>query len=305
MITLANRRFRAGVSPEHGGIIASLAWLAPGGREHAILYSPESARPTTSAPNFMGLWTMLPFANRAFDCLIDDGSQRFTVPVNDPAKASNIHGFGWQSGWTITSQDVSSLVMAHQRAGTDDPFTYRAVLGIALGDEIVRIHLGITNLAARALPYGAGFHPWFPAAADSRFRFSSRGHLALGPDYRATGVRLDADGGPFAMGAPAGRLDAELAISAVDWTGEASLETPSSGLALHIDASPNFRHPVLWAPPGADFVCFEPQSHGIGAPSLAAARAITPLVQLRPGETLDGWMTIRPEALRSSSPEVL
>jgi aldose 1-epimerase len=301
MITLRTPRFTAAISPENGAILASLTWKAPDGREHAVLYSPDGAEPGRTSPNFMGLWAMLPFANRAFDCLIDDGVQRFTVPVNDPARASNIHGFGWQSKWQVVEQvaerETSAVVMAHERAGADDPYAYRAVLRIELGPRLARIGLSITNLADRTLPYGAGFHPWFNAAPDSRFSFISRGALALGPDFRASGLVEHAEGGPFADSAPVGKLPRELAVSAVDWTGEAVLATPSLGLALHIDASPNFRHPVLWAPPGADFVCFEPQSHGIGAPGLHAARAITPLAQLHPGETLRGWMTIRLEAI--------
>jgi aldose 1-epimerase len=295
MITLTTPRFTARVSPKHGAILTSLDWQAPSGRKQALLYSPAGAQPTTAAPNFMGLWAMLPFANRAFDGLIDDGQQRFTVPVNDPAKASNIHGFGWQSGWDIVRQDATSLVMAHERSGATDPYAYRAVLTIELGDALVRVSLSITNLADQALPYGAGFHPWFNVAPDTTFRFASRGAIAFGESFRAAGLTEHADGGPFRGGVPVGTLRHELAVSAVDWTGEAVLATPSQGLALHIDASPNFRHPVLWAPAGADFVCFEPQSHCIGAPSLSAARVITPLARLHLGEVLSGWMTIRPE----------
>ncbi|MGL4439573.1 MAG: hypothetical protein ACRCUE_09885 [Bosea sp. (in: a-proteobacteria)] len=295
MITLTTPRFTATISPRQGAILTRLDWHSLSGRTHALLYSPVGAEPTTDAPNFMGLWAMLPFANRAFDCLIDDGDQRFTVPVNDPARASNIHGFGWQSAWAVLEHDARSLVMSHERSGETDPYAYRAILKVEIGVELVRISLSITNLADRALPYGAGFHPWFNAAPDTTFTFASGGALAFAESFRAKGLVKHADGGAFARGAPVGVLGEELAVSAVDWAGEAVLVTPSQGLALHLDASPNFRHPVLWAPAGADFICFEPQSHCIGAPSLDVARAITPMAQLQPNETLNGWMTIRPE----------
>ena len=52
------------------------------------------------------------------------------------------------------------------------------------------------------------------------------------------------------------------------------------------------------APPaGADFLCVEPQSHAIGAPSEPAARDAAPLKRLVPGETLEGWLRIAPETL--------
>ena len=122
--------------------------------------------------------------------------------------------------------------------------------------------------------------------------------LTFAPDhrtagYRATGVMLTPDGGLFARGRLVAGAD-ELAISYVDWTGEASLSTASTGLGIGINASASLRHPVLWSPPDADFVCFEPQSHSIGAPSEPAARVATPLQRLAPGETLSGWMALRP-----------
>jgi aldose 1-epimerase len=54
---------------------------------------------------------------------------------------------------------------------------------------------------------------------------------------------------------------------------------------------------VVWAPPHADFLCIEPQSHGIGAPSEPAAREATPMARLSPGEILTGWMRIGAESL--------
>ncbi len=296
-VILKAHGFRAGIIPSVGGILASLDWHGPSGKVHPLLFSPQGVGPTTGAPNFLGAWAMVPFANRAFDCVIDDGMQRFNVPVNDPARTGNIHGFGWQSPWSVTQLSPVRLVTAHQRSGADDPYAYHATQAITLKDGEVRLDLGVTNRADRALPFGLGFHPWFACAPDTTLRMSSRGALALGPGYRATG-RIDfADGGPFGSGRIVRDVTGELALSYVDWVGDAVFSTPSQGLSISIGASDSFRHPVLWSPPGADFVCFEPQSHGIGAPGDAMARSITPLARLEPGQTLSGWMTLTPQEI--------
>lgn len=294
-IFLQAHGFQARIIPEVGSIVASLEWRGPYGKVHPLLFSPKGAVPGTNEPNFLGAWAMVPFANRAFDCLIDDGTQRFTVPVNDPAGTGHIHGFGWQSAWTVMEHGPSQIVTTHRRSGADDPYAYDASQGLSLLAEHVRLDLSVTNRADRALPFGLGFHPWFPCAPDTSLRMSSGGALALGPGYRATGKTDFADGGPFSAGRKVRDLTGELALSYVGWIGEAVFETPSQGLSIRIGASDNFRHPVLWSPPGADFVCFEPQSHGIGAPGDATARAITPLARLEPGETLSGWMTLTPQ----------
>jgi aldose 1-epimerase len=87
------------------------------------------------------------------------------------------------------------------------------------------------------------------------------------------------------------------AWSFLGWDGTARIETPSTGLAITLTASADLDCPVVWAPAGADFLCVEPQSHAIGAPSEPAARAASPLRRLAPGETLEGWLRIAPEAL--------
>jgi aldose 1-epimerase len=120
--------------------------------------------------------------------------------------------------------------------------------------------------------------------------------LALGPGYRATGVTSFNDGGPYAEGPQFGR-EKETAHSFIGWDGAAVIETPSSALSIHVEASGSLRCPVVWAPPHADFLCLEPQSHGIGAPSERRAREATPMARLEPGETLSGWMRISASAL--------
>jgi len=293
---IAAKGFSALVAPEHGALLVSLRWRGPSGREHALLHSPEGAVPDTAAPNRFGLWPMLPFANRAFGGIVDDGMQRFRLPLNDLAMESTIHGFGWQSPWQVEASEPDSLTLSHSRRGENDPYAYDALMTLSCLDHAVRVALSVTSRADRPLPYGLGFHPWLPLRRDTAIEVAAGGRLALGERYRAAGAERWLDGGPFAGGAPV-PPEEELAISFLDWRGPARFVTPSLGLALAVTASETLRHPVLWTPPGADFICFEPQSHGIGAPSEAAARAVTPLARLEPGETLAGWMELSPSEI--------
>jgi aldose 1-epimerase len=184
-------------------------------------------------------------------------------------------------------------VLVHERRDGPDPYRYRATLLVALRPGLVRIALGVMNLADRALTYGFGLHPWFPAGADTRVAFGAAGALALGPGYRATGVTRWADGGPFAALRGLDR-STETALSLIDWDGTFRIETPSQHLAITLAAGLHWRHPLLWAPPAADFVCFEPQSHALGAPSEAIVRAVTPLASLAPGAGLWDTLTLTP-----------
>jgi aldose 1-epimerase len=296
MLAMQAGGYSARVVPEAGGIIAALDWRGPDGRSHPLLHSPAGATPSTAAPNMFGTWAMLPFANRAFGGVVDDGERRFSVPENNPPGGGNIHGFGWQAQWRVARYDQGHTVLEHRRTEGPDPYRYLARQEISLDETGMTLAFSVTNEANEDLPYGIGHHPWFPCAADTRLGMTAGGCLTFGESFRATGSRRLGDGGPY-VGDPVFATGTETAWSFLDWDGTARIETPSRGLAITLSASETLRCPVVWAPAGADFLCVEPQSHAIGSPSEAPARAVSPLRRLQPGETLAGWLRIAAEAV--------
>ncbi|AZO79760.1 MULTISPECIES: hypothetical protein [unclassified Bosea (in: a-proteobacteria)] len=294
MLILSASHYSAHIAPQAGGMIAALEWQGSDGTTRPLLHAPAGLTPQTETPNKFGAWAMLPFANRAFDSMIDDGHTRFTVPSNNPA--GTIHGFGWQSAWQVEQQGTGHTVLVHRRSAGPDPYRYLAKQEIRLGESGMTVALSLTNEADQALPFGMGLHPWFPCAADTRLGMTATGALIFGDQFRATGTQAFADGGPYA-GNPVFATDAESAWSLLGWDGTARIETPSTGLAITLSASESLRCPVVWAPAGVDFLCVEPQSHAAGAPSERIVREVSPLARLQPGETLAGWVRIAAEAI--------
>jgi aldose 1-epimerase len=294
MLTLSAGPLTARLSPAFAGIVAGLDWRAPDGRVLPLLHSPAGAVPTTATSNMFGSWAMVPFANRAFGGLVDDGERLFTVPSND--RSGNMHGFGRQSAWEIVRYDRGRATLEHRRTEGPDPYRYRATQTVSLDETGMTVEIAVTNEAETALPYGLGHHPWFPCAPDTRLGMTARGALVFGEAFRAVDSAVFDDGGPYA-GKPVFATGRETAWSFLDWDCIARIETPSTGLAITLSASESLRHPVVWAPAGADFLCVEPQSHAIGAPSEAIVRALTPLKRLESGETFEGWLRIAPEAI--------
>lgn len=296
MLELTNGALTAQIAPEIGGMIAALTWRGPDGAIRKVLRAPDGLAASAVAPNMFGTWAMLPFANRVFDGVVDDGEQRFAVAENDPRGGGTIHGFGWQSAWDVLGYDRSHTLLEHRRTTGADPYRYRARQEISLDETGMTIAIALTNESDRALPYGLGHHPWFDCAPDTRLGMTAKGALVFGAGFRATGATTLAQGGPYA-GSPVFATGLETAWSFLDWDGTARIETPSNGLAITLSAGESLRCPVVWAPAGADFLCVEPQSHAIGSPSEAAVRTVSPLKRLAPGETLEGWLRIVPEAL--------
>lgn len=292
---LSAHGFTARLKPEYGGLIASLGWRGPGGDIVPLLHSPAGAVPSRAAPNRFGLWPLVPFANRAFGAMLRHGSKGWPLPVNDPPTGSCIHGFGWQSEWQVAELAEDHALMIHAMDADAGPYRYDSALRIDIAPGAFSITLSVTNRADEPLPFGLGLHPWFPRNAASTLKARAEGALVLGEGYRPRGhgpvpphtaTRVDLTGGtPLPV-------DREIALSLTKWDGRAQLTLPGLSAPLLIEASHTLRAPLLWAPPGSDFICFEPQSHAIGAPSEPLVQAITPMAMLEPGETLSGWMRL-------------
>lgn len=275
-----------------GAHVARLLHRA-GGVETPMLYTPQIYQPGDT-PRFFGSWPMVPFCNRAYGAKYDSGFAVENVPVNDPA-GFNIHGDGWQADWAVEKREDSRVVLRHI-ALKSSGFSYVARLGVSLDAGGVTFDLALTNPGSGTCLFGMGFHPWFPRDDETKLCFNSGGEIYTGDAFRPFGcgstrkahdfstarvVRPELDG-----------KDAELAANYLNWDGIARLDWPNRGKSLRILASPNLRTPLVWSPVGADFVCFEPQSHGVGAQTEGLMRAIAPLTPLGKGQSMHGTMRL-------------
>lgn len=289
---LKTRQFEIALRPERGGLVERVVHLAPDGARRDWLLPPEGRPDDAAATPKFGVWPMVPFANRAFDGVVRADGQCWQLPINDPARNATIHGFGWQDRWDVPAFGAGQAVMTHQHRSPGRGYAYDARFAIAAQEDGLLFELSVVNRAGEAMPFGLGLHPWFPRRADTRVMLLAQGALDL-PDDLRNGVPGPVPA-PFDFRSARGLGEATLAASYLDWSGVAEIVTPSLGLALRMSAGESLRHPLLWAPTGADFFCLEPQSHALGAPSEPSVAARTPLALLQPGEALSGWMRLEP-----------
>ncbi len=287
IITLNAHGFEAEVWTR-GAHVVRLVHKA-GRSETPLLFSPPSRAPGDS-PRWFGSWPMLPLCNRAFGAKLDTGVEVFDLPPNDPA-GFNIHGFGWQNDWEVTFHSENRLVLQHV-ASSIGPYSYRAQMAFTLDQGGVTFDLILIHLGEKPMPYGMGFHPWFPANAETRLHFNASRELYVdagfhpkssGPihaDHNFTSARQ--------VRLQKGGKDTETAANYLDWDGFAQIDWPDIGKSLELRASPNLRYPLVWSPIGAEFVCFEPQSHAVGAQTEGLVRALAPLQMLAKGQVLQG-----------------
>lgn len=294
-VALAAGSYDMTVDPAQGGAILSADWRSPDGRKVAVL----EPMTETLAPFKAGCFAMVPFANRIADGRFRFEGHDYAVPVNHPAEAMAIHGFGRENPWRVTTQDGATLTLEQDFERADNPYRYHAQQEIALSEAGLRLSLTVRNDGARAMPFGIGFHPWFPKSPRTTLAFASRG--VLGRDARGLPILPPQTVPPFEPAAPAPLATLPWFDGFLDgWEPrQVRLERPEDDLALELEAEGAFRHLHVFVPDDRAVLCAEPVSHApdvINRPELGTANAMH---RLAPGEAMAGTMTIQAMPLRA------
>ena len=129
---------------------------------------------------------LVPFGNRV-------GGNRFAYEGVTYALAPNmdwdehyLHGDGWTTEWRVAERAHSRarMVMRHDDAGT--PYSYEAAQSFALDGSTLTLSLEVVNWGAKALPFGLGWHPYFPLTASTTLRAPASALWLEGADWLPT-----------------------------------------------------------------------------------------------------------------------
>lgn len=277
---LATGDARAVILPGMGAGLASLE-----GAGRPVLRSWDGAPdPFALACNLLA-----PFSNR-----ISGGGFPFDGrfhPVEPNLRALMpfpIHGDAFQKGWR-----VATAAKGHARLELDDgaigPWRYGATVDYRLEPDALHARLTLANTGPR-LPFGGGFHPWFPRTPATRLAFRA-----------ARFFEADAQSLPVAEHAVADRPDVDFSTSRAlpdtridsafaGWDGLAHIAQPDLALAVTISAPRPLTSALLFSPGAdADFFCFEPVMHTVDAIN---ANGHPGMAVLDEGESLAMDMTI-------------
>jgi len=269
-------RLRAGAAEAviDPGLGAGVALLEVAGLP---ILSAGQGRPQGS-PFAQGLNLLAPFSNRISGPFPFGGSSH-PVPANLPGEPMAIHGDAFQKPWTIAARSGCDATLTLR--GAIGPFRYDARVTYALQDDALSVRLDLTNRAGVTLPYGGGFHPWFPRTATTLLEFRATCHwpedarhlpatpapLETPPDWR------------FATAAPLPPDWINCGFSG--WDGRAQITQP--GLTITVEAL-NLTSAIVYSPgAAAPFFCLEPVSHPVDAHNLPGQPGLVPLA---PGASL-------------------
>ncbi|WP_306120352.1 MULTISPECIES: aldose 1-epimerase [unclassified Roseitalea] len=285
-VELAAGEARLSVVPSMGAGIADLSLTGADGRSRPVL-RPWSGR-IEDGPFALACNLLVPFSNR-IEGGFSFGGARHDLEPNLAGEPFAIHGDGFQRRWAVAerSRTATTLVLED---GAFGPLRYRAEITYALSADALLATLTMTSAAEAPLPFGLGFHPWFPRSAGTRLLFEAD-EVWLEDDRHLPTEKVPVnERGDWAFSAGAALPDGLINNAFAGWRGPAHVTQASEAVPCTVTASDNLDVAIVYSPGAeADFFCFEPVSHPVDAHNMDG---LPGLAVLAPGEDLSGWMKI-------------
>ena len=105
---------------------------------------------------------LLPFPNRIAGGLYVFEGEEQQLPLTEPATGGALHGLTRWLNWTLLGRTTSSVTLGQRLHPQDGyPFMLDLQIEYALSDLGLAVTTTATNAGNTALPFGAGYHPYF------------------------------------------------------------------------------------------------------------------------------------------------
>ncbi|CDX21681.1 Aldose 1-epimerase [Mesorhizobium sp. ORS 3324] len=258
MVELNDGQSRLVLAPRKGAAIARYDALAIGSAPVPLLKPGDG---TGSS----GCQLLVPWSNRISGGGFTFDGRFHAVEPNVPGEAFPIHGDGFQRPWRLAyhTDTEAELVLEDGAIG---PYRYAATVTYSLQDGALDAQLTVENRAGMRLPYGLGFHPWFPRGDTTLLKAKAKRVWLEDERHLPVGVSLVSEhpGWDFERPIP---LPLDWVNNAFDgWDRRASITQLEDGIRITLSASPELPVYILYSPsPDAGFFCLEPVSHTVDA----------------------------------------
>lgn len=240
---------------------------------------------------------LVPFGNRVRGNRFVYDGVTYALAPNTDWDEHYLHGDGWTTEWRVVERSPSRVrvVMRHDDVGT--PYRYEAAQTFALDGATLTLGLEVVNRGAAALPFGLGWHPYFPLSAGATLRAPASAHWLEGADWLPTErapIPAELD---FSVARELPRRWVNNGFEG--WNGACEIAWPERGARLKLDADALFGRYVLFVSDpqfeaGYNYqsFAFEPMSHGVDAHNMSDGGGLR---RLAPGEWLRGSIRLTAE----------
>jgi len=263
-----------------------------------ILWFPfDSVEAFRAAPSLCGVPFLGPWANRidGDSYFVNGRRYRLNPDLGSLRRDGNglpIHGLlNFSPLWQVVEQSathVSSRIefWRHPELMAQFPFAHNLTMTYRLSNGELEVETVIENVGVEPMPVAVGYHPYFrlhDAPRDGwKAHLPAEGHVVLNQRLTPTGeVRRAAFADPHAL--QGSQLDDVFTGLVRDADGRARFWVEGLRERVTVSYGPQYPVAVVYAPPGRDFLCFEPMAAVTNAFNLAHSGAYAALQSVAPG----------------------
>jgi aldose 1-epimerase len=268
----------------------------------AVLWSPYSTlRQFAAKPVLLGVPLLAPWANRLDEDAFYANGKRYAFDdglgnIRRDQFKQPIHGLlASANRWRVveTGADERAAWVSSRLDFWRDPdwmaqfpFAHTIEMTHRLSNGALEVHLAIENLSDDPMPLQIGFHPYFaiPRRDEWQLRLPARERVVLSDTLIPTGERKPMDL-PDPLPLRGARLDDVFTGLVRNANGRAEFRAENGSRRITVAYGPGYPVAVIYAPPGRDFVCFEPMTAITDALNLAARGKYEELQRIPPGGT--------------------
>jgi len=292
-VILREGRLSAEVSTEFGAI-----WRFEAERSGQTV--PLLRRAAANAPSVAtaaGCFPLIPFGNRVRGNHFRYDGRDYNLAPNTDWDRHYLHGDGWLAEWSAERMTANSITMRFEApAAKGTPYVYEGRQVVTLHDGRMTLELSVTNRGSVDLPFGLGWHPFFPMTPETTLCAAADAYWEEGEGWLPTERRSPPEELDF--NSPR-RLPRHWVDNGFEgWDGRAEIVWPESEAALRLSADSGFdRYFIFVSDTGFDpayrhdFFCFEPMTHTVDGHNLPDGGG---LQRLEPGEMMKGVLQFVP-----------
>jgi aldose 1-epimerase len=292
----ASGNIEARIAPSLGNLAYE---ITAGGRN--ILWCPEGGLARLRGSRaFCAVPFLAPWANRIDSEAYWANNHRYLL---NPAlgnfrrdqRGQPIHGLlNFSPSWKSTAVEANDRAAfassriefwRHPDLIAQFPFAHTISMTHRLTEGALEIETSIENLSVNPMPVAIGFHPYFrlyDAPRDQwRVHLAARQHLKLDERLIPTGERQPVDyQDPQPLSGM--QFDDVFADLVRDPSGRARFWFEGRSQRITVSYGPKYTVAVVYAPPGRDYLCFEPMAAITNAFNLAQAGVYKELQSIAP-----------------------
>lgn len=274
------------------------------GEQELLHCEPEELK----AHGHTGVFVLWPFPNRVRDAQYSYHGQHYTF-AGVPRKGALIHGLVFDRSWSYeqpSASQESATVTTFVEMKPDSPyyqsypFASRLALTYTLTSAGLTVDYSVRNTGTQTLPYGFALHPYFNLLSGGEqtvVTLPADHVMEADKGMLPTGRVLDIHSTMYSMfdlsqPTPINQLKLDHVYTDLPPEHEALIDYRGLNLRMHISASNDFTHAVIYTPAQAPYFCLESQTCSTDAINLAqrGMQDIAHLLEVQPGKEAGGFI---------------